>query len=103
MGSIRLILESLDLNREEYDQQLHPLPFRAQGAAQPKTLVKRRRSTAESIKKFFRGSEFVRHLIPDNIKEVEFIYRVNFDAGTDKIDVYLQPLSMNHLWCIAYI
>lgn len=81
MGSIRLILDSLDLNREEYDHELHQ-----------KRLLQARRSSEKAIQKFFRGSNFVRHLIPDNIKEVEFIYKVNFDAGRDT-SMYIHNLN----------
>ena len=83
VGSIRLILDSLDLMKEENDFQktvgFTTIP------------VKHVRSGSKSIRKFFRGSDFVRHLIPNNIKEVEFIYKVNFDAGKGEIGGY--PLS----------
>ena len=46
----------------------------------------------------FRGKEFVRHLISNNIKEVEFIYKVNFEAGKGLMYIYLHwPLNQSFL------
>ena len=79
------MLDSLDLKNEEYYEQKRTWSYLLKSyptTGESRSIRARRvRSGTESIKKVFHGSDFVRHLIPDNIKEVEFIYKVNFDAG----------------------
>ena len=81
MGSIQVILDALELksdgNAEQKIEEAHPVP------------VKRSTKSKQSSKKIFRGKEFVKHLIPNNINEVEFIYKVNFEPGKGLIHIYL--------------
>ena len=96
------MLDSLDLKNEEYHEEnsawsylLQSFPTTGESSEANPIPVRRVRSstkTSSSIKKVFRGSDFVRHLIPDNIKEVEFIYKVNFDAGKGPTGIF--PLSL---------
>ena len=81
MGSIQVILDSLNVKTDENDEQ-------KSGESHPVT-VKRSAKFKRASKKMFRGKEFVRHLISNNINEVEFIYRVNFEAGKGLIYIYL--------------
>ena len=70
VGSIQLILDSLDLRTEEQsDFQPHQ---------------KQRRVTV--LKKH--GYSFAKRLVPDNVREPGFIYRVNFEAGKGQDDSY---------------
>jgi len=78
VGSIQVILDSLELeNCDQKSGEAHPVP------------VKRSAKFKRSSTKMFRGKEFVRHLISNNINEVEFIYKVNFEAGKGLIYIYL--------------
>ena len=47
-------------------------------------VLKERSKTSSKFKTIFRGTEFVRNLIPKNINDFEFIYDVNFNAGRVK-------------------
>ena len=62
VGSITLILDSMDLRTEE------------QGDEREK-----KKSRVGTLKKH--GYSFAKRLIPKNIKQPEFIYKVNFEAG----------------------
>ena len=117
------MLDSLDLKNEEYHEKnsawsylLQSFPTTGESSEANPVPVRRVRSstkTSSSIKKVFRGSDFVRHLIPDNIKEVEFIYKVNFDAGkgltgifSPLLRIFSNSIGINSLihriWSIGY-
>ena len=95
MGSIQVILDSLDLKTEEKDYDEENQPRGEQKPARPISLTKnepkkeepkRRKSITASMKKNMRGKQYVRRLISNNIKEIEFLYRVNFHAGKGQND-----------------
>ena len=84
VGSIQVILDSLDMKTDENDDQ-------KSGESHPVS-VQRSTKSKRSSKKFF-SKEFVKHLIPDNVNEVEFIYRVNFEAGKGQTHTYTFALT----------
>ena len=51
--------------------------------ANPKPLVKERKRSSK-FRAFFRSTEFVENLIPNNINDFEFLYEVNFNTGRVK-------------------
>ena len=114
------MLDSLDLKNEEYHEQnsawsylLQSFPTTGESSPVNQAQKIQVRRVSETIKKVFRGSDFVRHLIPDNIKEVEFIYKVNFDAGkgltgifSPLLRIFSNSIGINSLihriWSIGY-
>ena len=95
VGSIQVILDSLNLKTEEKDYDEENQPRGEQKPARPISLSKnepqkeepkKRKSLTASVKKNMRGKQYVRRLISNNIKEIEFLYRVNFQAGKGQND-----------------
>ena len=72
VGSIQLILDSLDLRTEEQSDF--------------KPHQKQRRVTVTALKKH--GYSFAKRLVPNNVREPGFLYRVNFEAGKGQDDSY---------------
>ena len=68
VGSIQIILDALKLQK--------PKKFR-RGEFKFSQLCPAKKTTPLDQ----RGRSYVRHLIPDNINDTEFIYKVNFEPG----------------------
>ena len=90
VGNIQLILDSLNNRKTKADEEnsfsSDVLQFSSSFGqkANPKPIVKERKRQSK-FRAIFRGTEFVRNLIPHNINDFEFIYEVNFNAGRVKL------------------
>ena len=96
VGSIQVILDSLDLKKRpneltssvadigrklntfvEQDEQ----PVSVNGTTH---IHEPSNNLGDKMRKSVSYKHYVRQLIPENIKDVEFIYKVNFQTGKDK-------------------
>lgn len=90
VGSIHVILDSLDLKGQHEVPSLvtdigkMTISTIESGQDKPPDLVKNTTFLDKTIK----GSHYVRKLIPHNMKNVEFIYEVNFQAGKGHYHAY---------------
>ena len=100
MGSIHIILDSLDLKKEEEDNEKHDEENQPPGErrqAQPVSLKKSdsqrktskgKKSLHDSMKTKVRGKKYATQLIKNNMKDTEFLYMVNFRAGKGQNDQF---------------
>ena len=83
MENIQVILDSLDLKKEKYNEKRDKnqrrggfkfsLPLQMKGT---------------SLEKSVRARSYVSYLIPHNVNDIEFIYQVNFEVGKGQNDTY---------------
>ena len=111
VGSIQVILDSLDLKKRpneltssvadigrklstfvEQDQQ----PVSLNGTTH---IHKPSNNLGDKMRKKVSYKHYVRQLIPENIKDVEFIYEVNFQTGKGKHFISIKRCARkNHMF-----
>ena len=84
MENIQVILDSLDLKKEKYNEKRDK--YQRRGGFKFSLPVQPRRTSY--LEKSVRARSYVSYLIPHNINDIEFIYQVNFEVGKGQNDKY---------------